>query len=65
MASSLALLLALVPARLGDGSWIAGVDRYDAGAGDDVVAAASGRTELVSCGGGRDAAVVDPVTRAG
>lgn len=37
----------------------AGVNRYDAGAGDDVVRAANTRAELVSCGSGRDRALVD------
>jgi hypothetical protein len=37
----------------------AGVNRYDAGAGDDVVRAANRRAELVSCGSGRDRALVD------
>jgi Ca2+-binding RTX toxin-like protein len=37
----------------------AGVNRYDAGAGNDVVNAANRRAELVSCGSGRDRAVVD------
>lgn len=36
-----------------------GVNRYDAGAGDDVVKAANGRAELVSCGSGYDRARVD------
>ena len=36
-----------------------GANRYDAGAGDDVIKAANGRAELVSCGGGRDRARVD------
>lgn len=36
-----------------------GVNRYDAGAGDDVLRAANGRAELVSCGTGRDTALVD------
>jgi hypothetical protein len=36
-----------------------GVNRYDAGAGNDVVDARNGRTELVSCGSGRDRARVD------
>ena len=42
-----------------------GVNRYDAGAGDDVVNAANGRAELVSCGGGRDRALVDRSDRVG
>ena len=42
--------------RLAGGS---GVNRYDAGAGNDVVSAANGRAELVSCGSGRDRARVD------
>ena len=36
-----------------------GVNRYDGGAGRDVVKARNGRAELVSCGSGRDRAVVD------
>lgn len=36
-----------------------GVNRYDAGAGNDIVKAANGRRELVSCGPGRDRARVD------
>lgn len=36
-----------------------GVNRYDAGAGYDIVKAANGRRELVSCGPGRDLARVD------
>lgn len=46
--------------RLAGGS---GVNRYDAGAGNDVVEAANGRAELVSCGSGRDRARVDPGDR--
>lgn len=37
----------------------AGVNRYDAGAGDDVVRAANGWAELVSCGSGRDRVLGD------
>ncbi len=40
-----------------------GVNRYDAGAGNDVVNAANGRAELVSCGSGRDTARVDASDR--
>lgn len=40
-----------------------GVNRYDAGAGDDVVRAANGRAELVSCGTGRDVVVADRADR--
>ncbi|HZJ29654.1 MAG TPA: hypothetical protein VFD37_06675, partial [Solirubrobacterales bacterium] len=36
-----------------------GVNRYDAGSGNDIVRAANGRRELVSCGPGRDRARVD------
>lgn len=36
-----------------------GVNRYDAGSGSDIVKAANGRRELVSCGKGRDRARVD------
>ncbi len=36
-----------------------GVNRYDAGSGNDIVKAANGRRELVSCGRGRDRAQVD------
>ena len=36
-----------------------GVNRYDAGSGNDIVKAANGRRELVSCGQGRDRARVD------
>lgn len=36
-----------------------GVNRYDAGSGNDIVKAANGRRELVSCGRGRDRAWVD------
>lgn len=36
-----------------------GVNRYDAGFGNDIVKAANGRRELVSCGPGRDRAQVD------
>jgi Ca2+-binding RTX toxin-like protein len=41
-----------------------GVNRYDAGSGNDVVRAANGRRELVSCGPGRDRARVDRRDRA-
>lgn len=41
-----------------------GVNRYDAGSGNDVVKAANGRRELVSCGQGRDRAQVDRRDRA-
>ncbi|MEW6582224.1 MAG: hypothetical protein AB1416_05645 [Actinomycetota bacterium] len=37
----------------------AGMNRDDAGAGDDVIRAANGRAELVSCGSGRDTALAD------
>lgn len=40
-----------------------GRNRHDAGAGDDVVLAANGRAELVSCGTGRDTARVDAADR--
>lgn len=36
-----------------------GVNRYDAGSGNDIVKAANGRRELISCGRGRDRARVD------
>jgi hemolysin type calcium-binding protein len=36
-----------------------GVNRYDAGSGNEIVKAANGRRELVSCGEGRDRARVD------
>jgi Ca2+-binding RTX toxin-like protein len=41
-----------------------GVNRYDAGSGNDVVKAANGRRELISCGPGRDRARVDRRDRA-
>ncbi len=43
----------------------AGVNRYDAGPGSDAIAAVNGRSELVSCGGGRDRAKVDRSDRVG
>jgi Ca2+-binding RTX toxin-like protein len=36
-----------------------GINRYDGGSGNDLVKAANGRRELVSCGRGRDRARVD------
>ncbi len=42
-----------------------GVNRYDAGSGNDIVRAANGRRELVSCGPGRDRAWVDRRDRVG
>jgi Ca2+-binding RTX toxin-like protein len=42
-----------------------GINRYDAGSGDDIVKAANGRRELVSCGQGRDRAWVDRRDRVG
>ncbi len=39
------------------------MNRYDAGAGNDVVDAANQRAELVSCGSGRDRALVDSSDR--
>jgi Ca2+-binding RTX toxin-like protein len=36
-----------------------GFNRFDAGAGNDVINARNGRAELVSCGSGRDRARVD------
>jgi RTX calcium-binding nonapeptide repeat (4 copies) len=40
-----------------------GANRYAAGAGNDTVRAANGRGETVSCGAGRDAAVLDRADR--